>query len=216
MFARGSCLLAFFWLSSWTFSQLSVSKADRRSRIFHHFPDVDVVRVDWRTRPLEAQIPLPWLARKVHNWSARKIVSKKTDLPSSRDFYKSSIHVTLSQKGFFEFRQLIQTCVPGASRVAIKRPESPLLRFLLRLVMRDSAQTRLECGFHSAGDFRVSSRLPCDGELRRSFRIYAPYSSFQAILQKWVRQHDQRNDFRKANEFARECLLWCAEQPQRL
>ena len=142
---------------------------------------------------------------------------KKKDLPSSRDFYKSSIHLTLSQKGFLEYRWVIQKCVPGAAHVAIKQPKLRLLRILLRLFMRDSAHTQLECGFQSAGRLKVSSKLPKNpGELRRSLQVYAPYSSFQVILQKWEQQNHPEKDFRKANEFARECLLWCAEQPQRL
>lgn len=209
------CFAAVLCPLPWSFS--AISQADRDARIHGHFPDVDVLRVDWRTRPLAAQIPVPWLARKVHNWSARKIVAKKKDLPSSRDFYKSSIHLTLLQKGFLEYRWVIQKCVPGAAHVAIKRPKLRLLRILLRLFMRDSAHTQLECGFQSAGRLKVSSKLPKNpGELRRSLPVYAPYSSFQVILQKWEQQNHTEKDFRKANEFARECLLWCAEQPQRL
>ena len=122
----------------------------------------------------------------------------------------------MSQKGFFEFRRVIQKCVPGAAQVAVKRPKRRLLRVLLRLFMRDSAHTQLECGFQAAGNLRVSSELPKHlGTLRRSLQVYAPYSSFQLILQKWEQKKHPEKDFRKANEFARECLLWCAEQPQR-
>lgn len=68
------CFAAVLCPLPWSFS--AISQADRDARIHGHFPDVDVLRVDWRTRPLAAQIPVPWLARKVHNWSARKIVAK--------------------------------------------------------------------------------------------------------------------------------------------
>ena len=68
------CLALAFLATSWSFS--AISRADRGARIHGHFPDVDVLRVDWRTAPLgAAQIPVPWLARKVHNWSVRKIVA---------------------------------------------------------------------------------------------------------------------------------------------
>jgi len=68
------CFAAVLCPLPWSFS--AISQADRGARIHGHFPDVDVLCVDWRTRPLAAQIPVPWLARKVHNWSARKIVAK--------------------------------------------------------------------------------------------------------------------------------------------
>lgn len=205
--------LPFPWLSA----QHSIGGATRGKRIFGHFPDVDVIRVDWHTKPLQRQIPLPWLANKIHNWSTRKI-AKSQVLPASRDLYKSSIRVTLAHNGFLEFRPVIQKCIPGAAQVAIKRPQTRVLRYFLRLLMRDSQQTRLECGFYSEGNLKickVSSKSQYEGKLRRSCHIWAPYSSFQAILQKWEYQAEPTKDFRRANEFARDCLLWCAEQPQK-
>ena len=68
------CLALLLSFRSLSFS--AISRADRRARIHGHFPDVDVLRVEWRTAPLQRQIPVPWLARKVHNWSARKIVAR--------------------------------------------------------------------------------------------------------------------------------------------
>ena len=198
-------------------SPTAIAVADLRQRIYGHFPDVDVVRLSWRTRPLEAQIPVKWLARKIHNWSAKKIFSKRKDLPSSRDFYNSWIDVTVLQnEGFFEFREVICKCIPKASRMAIKRPKIWILRVFLRLFMKDSRSTCLRFGFGPDGNLLVSKSDVLQGELRRSCRIYSPYSSFQAILQKWeTRPGRPGKEFRNGNEFARECLLWCEDQPQR-
>lgn len=198
-------------------SPTAIAVADVRQRIYGHFPDVDVVRLSWRTKPLEAQIPVKWLARKIHNWSAKKIFSKRKDLPSSRDFYNSWIDVTVLQnEGFFEFREVICKCIPKASRMAIKRPKIWILRVFLRLFMKDSRSTCLRFGFGPDGNLLVSKSDVLQGELRRSCRIYSPYSSFQAILQKWeTRPGRPGKEFRNGNEFARECLLWCEDQPQR-
>lgn len=202
-------------LGSW--SPTAIAVADVRQRIYGHFPDVDVVKVSWRTKPLEAQIPVKWLARKIHNWSAKKIFSKRKDLPSSRDFYNSWIDVTVLQnEGFFEFREVICKCIPKASRMAIKRPRIWILRVFLRLFMKDSRSTCLRFGFGPDGNLLVSKSDVLQGELRRSCRIYSPYSSFQSILQKWeTRPGRPGKEFRNGNEFARECLLWCEDQPQR-
>ena len=198
-------------------SPTAIAVADLRQRIYGHFPDVDVVRLSWRTKPLEAQIPVPWLARKIHNWSAKKIFSKRKDLPSSRDFYNSWIDVTVVQnEGFFEFREVICKCIPKASRMAVKRPRIWILRLFLRLFMKDSRSTCLRFGFGPDGSLLVSKSNVLQGELRRSCRIYSPYSSFQEILQKWERRPGRPGkEFRNGNEFARECLLWCEDQPQR-
>ena len=198
-------------------SPTAIAVADVRQRIYGHFPDVDVVKLSWRTKPLEAQIPVRWLARKIHNWSAKKIFSKRKDLPSSRDFYNSWIDVTVLQnEGFFEFREVICKCIPKASRMAIKRPKTWILRVFLRLFMKDSRSTCLRFGFGPDGNLLVSKSDVLQGELRRSCRIYSPYSSFQAILQKWeTRPGRPGKEFRNGNEFARECLLWCEDQPQR-
>lgn len=198
-------------------SPTAIAVADLRQRIYGHFPDVDVVKLSWRTKPLEAQIPVKWLARKIHNWSAKKIFSKRKDLPSSRDFYNSWIDVTVLQnEGFFEFREVICKCIPKASRMAIKRPRIWILRVFLRLFMKDSRSTCLRFGFGPDGNLLVSKSDVLQGELRRSCRIYSPYSSFQAILQKWeTRPGCPGKEFRNGNEFARECLLWCEDQPQR-
>ena len=198
-------------------SPTAIAVADARQRIYGHFPDVDVVRLSWRTKPLEAQIPVKWLAKRIHNWSAKKIFSKRKDLPSSRDFYNSWVDVTVLQnEGFFEFREVICKCIPKASRMAIKRPRIWILRVFLRLFMKDSRLTCLRFGFGPDGNLLVSKSDVLQGEMRRSCRIYSPYSSFQEILQKWeTRPGRPGKEFRNGNEFARECLLWCEEQPQR-
>lgn len=196
------------------------NREDPNCPVYGRFQDIDVVCVEWRTRPLEEEIPISWLAKKLHNWSARKIVSKKQPLPAPRDLYQSSIYVTLSQEGFLEFRSLIQRCIPGAASLAVKLPKQRFLRWLLKMFMKDVKDTHLECGFwpeKTGRNLVVRAVSYPKGELQGRYPIYSPYSSFQEILQKWDGKRYSALPFRRANgnEFARDSLLWCAEQPLR-
>ena len=196
------------------------SGMDPNCPVYGRFQDLDVVCVEWRTQPMDQQIPVPWLAKKLYNWSAKKVL-KKQSLPSSGDLYQSSIFLTLSQDGFLEFRTLIQKCIPKTATFAIKRPEKKILRWFLKIFMKDVKHLHLECGFRPDQEGRhllVRAVQRPSGELQRRCPVYAPYSSFQEILQKWDGKNYRVLPFRRANgnEFARDSLLWCAEQPQRL
>ena len=175
---------------------------DTSSAVRGDFKDLDVVRVEWRTRPLK----LPW-AEGWHDFSSKRAERR---LPRSSDGFKSSIYVTVSSE-LWEFRSLIQKCLRRT--VALRRPKSRMLRCLCFLFMRPFRDRQLECSF--GPELAVRSVSEAEGELRRSCGVYSPFSSFQEVLQRW---HGLRSSWlpwkrSTSNDFARDSLLWCEDQP---
>ena len=80
--------------------------------VYGRFPGADVVGLEWRTEPLEDEIPIPWLAKACHGLSARKLFARRKDLPASRDMYHSTIYVLLSFEAFLLFRSAIRLLFP--------------------------------------------------------------------------------------------------------
>ena len=99
--------------------------------VYGRFQGVDVVGLEWRTEPLDDEIPIPWLARACHGLSSRKLFARRKDLPASRDMYHSTIYVLLSFEAFLLFRSGIRQLFPWTARQWIKAPRRRIIRWEL-------------------------------------------------------------------------------------
>ncbi|CAE7369213.1 rep [Symbiodinium microadriaticum] len=128
--------------------------------VYGRFQGVDVVGLEWRTEPLDDEIPIPWLARACHGLSSRKLFARRKDLPASRDMYHSTIYVLLSFEAFLLFRSGIRQLFPWTARQWIKAPRRRIIRWLLRPLMKGTRC--LECAF---GADMENFRIPGTGGL---------------------------------------------------
>ena len=97
--------------------------------VYGRFPGADVVGLEWRTEPLEDEIPIPWLAKACHGLSARKLFARRKDLPASRDMYHSTIYVLLSFEAFLLFRSAIRLLFPWTAQLWIRAPRRRIFRW---------------------------------------------------------------------------------------
>ena len=216
-------LLRFFYPTSHAHTSLRRRASLRRSSVrdcpvYGRFPDADVVGLEWRTDPLEDQIPVRWLARFCHQLSTRKVFSKRKDLPASRDMYHSTVYVFFSHEVFFQFRAILQRWFPRLAKLWKAAPTTRVIRWLWRPFMKGSRC--LECSFgadlENTGWNLIARPVQRPrGNLQRRCNIRAPYSSLQMKLQEWSQKDYSANPLKKANcnEFVRECLLWGEDQP---
>ena len=193
---------------TWQIHAIISLPGDTASAVRGDFKDLDVVRLEWRTRPLKLDA---WALGGWHDFSAKRAEKR---LPRSSDGFRSSIYVTYKASELWEFRGLIQRCQGKTRTLALRRPKSRLLRWLLSLFMRPARDRQLECSFGPELTVRSLSKEGVEGELRRSCDVYTPFS-FQEVLQRW---HGRRSSWMpwkrcSSNDFARDSLLWCEDQP---
>ena len=205
------------------FRSLSVRDGDSGSRknricpVYGDFPDVDVVAVEWRTEPMDEQIPVPLLAKVFHWCSSKKMFAARPDLPASRDLYNSTIFVELSEPAFFAGRRLVQKLFPRTGRWT-KGPRNRFLKWILRPFTKGTRW--LECAFRDNVQHEGGNVVARPVDKRRGTyqgrRICPniPFSEFQAILQEWDEREYYANPVMKqnCNEFAREALKWAEWQ----